>query len=699
MKFLTAVFIIVFTSLFVSCKKETPTNPNDQFPPSPSIRFLTPSENAVVTEHLIVEIETSAIESIDTLTVVLDGNDTVRTFTETPYRFVLKTDTLADGSEHTLTATARFDEGKTLLSSPRRFVVYRLAPSHLTCEILSDTLVMLRWNDNSSIETGFRIDRSVNGSLFENVIETGANSVEAQVAWPMYIGDTVSYRICATHDSTNSVYAGPISATVEFPPPENLVILSLTDSEVSLSWIDRSAYENGFIVEHSADDSVFAPIGQVSRNGVSAKISHRFEISKTHSFRMKAVGAMNASAASNVSSRLLLFFPPSNLSVNGVSEDTLVIHWHDLTTFEKGFVVERKTGIGAWEERANVLNGVTSWVDAEVDPESTYSYRVGAYTDSSVSGFSSIINVRRGFDNKPLVTISPNNSGGNNYIWSFEFTPDGNSLVCAVGLHTLQYNVTSGALIRDFGTFRTAAHVVGISRDGKTVFGAGANDSTVCAWNIADGSKIFSYKENTWLIHHLTNGPDASSFAITGEEIGILIRSAVNGSLKNIYSAPKTPVTLLYSPSGDHLVCGTNQANAHILNASDGTIVATLTGFFDMVSSLSFNADGSLLATGSSDNSVKTWTSDGTLVRSYTGNSKMVSAVSLNPSGSFIASGGYDPVVRVWRVSDGTIVRTLPGHGTRTTSCRFSPDGKFIAMGGSNALIHLYKANQEWIVF
>jgi WD40 repeat protein len=56
-----------------------------------------------------------------------------------------------------------------------------------------------------------------------------------------------------------------------------------------------------------------------------------------------------------------------------------------------------------------------------------------------------------------------------------------------------------------------------------------------------------------------------------------------------------------------------------------------------------------------------------------------VTSVSWSPDGSKIASGSYDKTVRVWDSSTGAVQSTLEGHYGGVTSVSWSPDGSKIA--------------------
>lgn len=70
-------------------------------------------------------------------------------------------------------------------------------------------------------------------------------------------------------------------------------------------------------------------------------------------------------------------------------------------------------------------------------------------------------------------------------------------------------------------------------------------------------------------------------------------------------------------------------------------------------------------------------------VRSLEGHKDAVKAVSISPDGTKLASGSEDETVKVWDLKTGELLTTLKGHKrTGISSVAFSPDGKMVLSGG-----------------
>ncbi len=80
---------------------------------------------------------------------------------------------------------------------------------------------------------------------------------------------------------------------------------------------------------------------------------------------------------------------PSDLSAEGVSLSEISISWSDNSVNETGFRIERKAGTsGNWQYLADTGADVNAYLDAGLDSQTTYCYRVRAFNSESFSEWS-----------------------------------------------------------------------------------------------------------------------------------------------------------------------------------------------------------------------------------------------------------------------------------------------------------------------
>ena len=150
-------------------------------------------------------------------------------------------------------------------------------------------------------------------------------------------------------------------------------------------------------------------------------------------------------------------------------------------------------------------------------------------------------------------------------------------------------------------------------------------------------------------------------------------------------------MSVSFSPDSQMLASASTDSTVKLWRV-DGTLVQTLKGHFTGVTSVSFSPDGQTLASASYDGTVKLWHVDGTLLQTLKGHSDLVRSVSFSPDGQTLASASYDRRVKLWRM-DGTLVQTFEGHSKGVWSVSFSPDGQMLASASSDGTVKLWRVD------
>jgi WD40 repeat protein len=183
-----------------------------------------------------------------------------------------------------------------------------------------------------------------------------------------------------------------------------------------------------------------------------------------------------------------------------------------------------------------------------------------------------------------------------------------------------------------------------------------------------------------------------------------------SGTLLHTLRGHKDLITsLAFAPDGDLLASGSEDTTVWLWKVTDGAPVHTLvTERFEQVedesgpyklavsgarvNSLAFTPDGKILTGGSQDAKVWLWqTADGEILHILNGHESSVTTVAFGATGEILASGSDDKTVRVWRVTDGEAIRTLVGHEETVTSVAFSSDGRALVSGSYDRTVRLWQ--------
>lgn len=131
-------------------------------------------------------------------------------------------------------------------------------PTNLVVTQVSFSQLDLDWDDNSDNETGYRVERSLNGSTgWVTVAGALAADSESFSDTSLDCETEYFYRVIAFNDDGDSAASNVDSATTADCPlpvaPSNLVATAAGPTQIDLTWDDNSNDENGFKVDRSLD--------------------------------------------------------------------------------------------------------------------------------------------------------------------------------------------------------------------------------------------------------------------------------------------------------------------------------------------------------------------------------------------------------------------------------------------------------------
>jgi WD40 repeat protein len=152
--------------------------------------------------------------------------------------------------------------------------------------------------------------------------------------------------------------------------------------------------------------------------------------------------------------------------------------------------------------------------------------------------------------------------------------------------------------------------------------------------------------------------------------------------------------SVCYSPDGTRLASGALDQTVRLWDAKSGVELATLRGHTGGVSSVCYTPDGTRLASASGDKTVKLWDAQrGTEIATLRGHTSVVYSVCYSPDGSRLASAAGDQSIKIWDTASGAEQATLRGHTSWVTAVSYSPDGRRLASASYDKTVKIWDAH------
>jgi WD40 repeat protein len=155
-----------------------------------------------------------------------------------------------------------------------------------------------------------------------------------------------------------------------------------------------------------------------------------------------------------------------------------------------------------------------------------------------------------------------------------------------------------------------------------------------------------------------------------------------------------------FSDDGQFLVAAAGEpglfGEARLWKVADGSLVKVFQGHKDSLYAVRLSPDGTLLATGSYDSSIKLWNvADASVAKSLEGHNGAVFELAFRKDGKVLASASGDRTVKLWDVASGQRLDTLKESQKELYTLAFSPDGTRLAAAGVDNRIRLWQISHS----
>ena len=250
-------------------------------------------------------------------------------------------------------------------------------PSGLTATVVSATEITLSWEDNSTGEQGFVIQRSTNGTSYValDTVLADLTTYSDQTAQP---GFDYTYRVLAqatvsVSAASNTITAGSLTS------PTNLTADATGRSFVQLNWSYSGNNAARFVIERrNTGVSEFTVVANVTATASPQYQDKTVGEASSYEYRIKAEDLPRTSTYSDMVSVITQLLDPTAVLAM-VQDSTVVINWNDVSTREIHYAIQRSLADGSESVVLDTLAAdISSFLDTASLAAGDYRYTVQA---------------------------------------------------------------------------------------------------------------------------------------------------------------------------------------------------------------------------------------------------------------------------------------------------------------------------------
>ena len=265
------------------------------------------------------------------------------------------------------------------------------APTNLQVLSYGVDFITIGWEDRSDNETAFNIEVKIgtDGEWQPRARLTPDSVVYEDTG--LISGEIYSYRVRAENQAGFSAWAGPITQRTASPPPtpRDFSVVDVGLDWILLAWEDVSDLETSYEVQRCCEEGDFQPLATLAAD-TTMYADTSLPPDTECRYRVRALNSYGSSPWTEVvvGRTGKLPRPPENLRIVETHLSFLTLKWEDVSDNEQGFLLERKTGEGAWAFLIRLPANWDSYTDHGLEEGTRYTYRVRAFNRFGFSDWS-----------------------------------------------------------------------------------------------------------------------------------------------------------------------------------------------------------------------------------------------------------------------------------------------------------------------
>lgn len=480
---------------------------------------------------------------------------------------------LTAGTKYYYRVVALSAAGNSLPTASVNSTTRPVAPTTLTGTPTATTIA-LAWT-NVAGETGYKIERSTDGSTWAQIATTAANVV-AYTNTALASNTSYSYRVKAINAGGESTATSALTKKTLLPAPTGMIAAVTGTTTINLNW-DESTGETGYRLER-LNGTAWVQIGaDLDPNDSEVDVTG-LTPGTAYSFRVHALNDGGVSLPGVAATATTIPPAPTGVVSTALSTTQIKTTWLNVAG-ETGYKIERSADGSSWSQIGTTAANVLAYTDATAVADTVYHYRVKAYNLAGTGEASSGTTTRSLLAAPAGLTAEAVSTTEIDLEWDDSSTETGYKLEKLAGTawvqvgtnlaaDTTSYNVT-GLVAGTAYSFRLhAINDGGASAAGTTAVATTVPPAPVATATVVSNSQIKLAWTNVggetgYKLERTVNGTDWTQVGTTAANIVTLTDGslgsnvsytyrvrAYNAAGNGAYSANVSKKTLLAAPTG-----------------------------------------------------------------------------------------------------------------------------------------------------